>query len=118
MRVRSSSAPTVRRRPNQRALSMASAAGSANPLSSSTSRSVKWLGLGMLDGHQPDHRAAGGQGGVDAGVHAGARARGRRSTAGSAREIVRCSSMRQHERRAAARWSRTAAAAGCPPAGR
>ena len=42
MRVRSSSAPTVRRRPNQRALSMASAAGSTKPASSSTSRPVKW----------------------------------------------------------------------------
>ena len=31
MRVRSSSAPTVRSRPNQRALSMASAAGSTKP---------------------------------------------------------------------------------------
>ena len=42
MRVRSSSAPTVRRRLNQRALSMASAAGSTNPARRSTSREVKW----------------------------------------------------------------------------
>ena len=61
MRVRSSSAPTVRRRPNQRALSMASAAGSTKPLSSSRSRAVKGVVVGALDRDQADERASGRQ---------------------------------------------------------
>jgi hypothetical protein len=40
MRVRSSSAPTVRRRLNQRALSMASAASSTKPARNSMSQGV------------------------------------------------------------------------------
>ena len=74
MRVRSSSAPTVRSRPNQRALSMARAAGSTKPASSSTSRSVKWCGVAVLEGDEPDGGAPGGEHGVEA--RAGAAGRG------------------------------------------
>ena len=116
MRVRSSSAPTVRRRPNHRALSIASAAGSANPLSSSTSRSVKWPGSGCSMRHQPDHRAAGEQCGVDAGVHAGS------ETGAAARQQVQLRDRAllldcECERGRQLGGSRTAAAAGCPRAG-
>ena len=78
MRVRSSSAPTVRSRPNQRALSMASAAGSTNPFSSSRSRAVKCVVVGALDGDEADERASGAEHGVDA----RARARGQPRAAG------------------------------------
>ena len=59
MRVRSSSAPTVRSRANHLALSTASPAGSTKPVSSSTSRSVKWSRLLVLEHEHPDDRLAG-----------------------------------------------------------
>ena len=77
MRVRSSSAPTVRRRPNQRALSMASAAGSTNPARRSMSREVKWCASPCSIDSEADDRPAGGQHGVEA----GGRARGRAGAA-------------------------------------
>ena len=58
MRVRSSSAPTVRRRPNHRALSMARAAGSTKPARRSTSRGVKWWRVAVLDRQESDDRPA------------------------------------------------------------
>ena len=75
MRVRSSSAPTVRRRPNQRALSMASAAGSTKPAEQLDVAAGEVVGLAVLDGHEADDRPAGREHGVEARRRAGRDAR-------------------------------------------
>ena len=72
MRVRSSSAPTVRSRPNQRALSMARATGSTKPLSSSRSRPVKWRSLVCSTASTPMIEPRAGEHGVEARAGLGA----------------------------------------------
>ena len=75
MRVRSSSAPTVRSRPNQRALSMASATRldeAVDQLDVALGEVVVAL---VLDGQQPDDRPSGGEDGVEARRRLGGEAR-------------------------------------------
>ena len=97
MRLRSSSAPTVRSRPNQRALSTARAAGSTKPLEQLDVALGEVVGLGVLDGEQADDRPAG----REHGVHA--RREPRREAGPAGGEQVRLVDERaQRERRAAA----------------
>ena len=73
MRVRSSSAPTVRRRANQRALSMASADRLDEAVEQLDVAGGEVVGRVVLDGEQPDERARAGSDGVEARAGSGAR---------------------------------------------